>query len=162
MTAELEAAFAAQATVGTRPARAYPLPVYGDDTTLFIKGAPQSGVIPASGVLAFDLDGPKTGYQWTVRRVTVTDSGSAAASMGDAVGWIYAGQPSPGLVLPGNLEWIMPVLPNAATWSADQLILQYGEHLLVQVTGGTSGQGVICSVAYQLYRPGTGRGRVEI
>jgi hypothetical protein len=132
----------------------------------FIKGAPAYGIVPASGVLLLDLDGPKTGYVWTVRRVNVTDGNSFANTMGSAVAQIYAGQMSATLVsqiLPQNVEWAFSTLPNVANFSSDQLVLQYGEHLQVLVTGGTAGETVQASVAYQLYRPDSwARAEVQI
>lgn len=158
MTAEIEAAFAAHAAIGgpgPAPGRARSRTVSADASVLFIKGAPVQQQIPASGVAVFDLDGPKTGYQWTVRRVTVSDAAALGASMGSAIAGVYAGQPSPGLITPGNAEWIFPTVPNVANWGSDQLVLQYGEHLFVQVTGATPNQLVVCSAAYQLYMPAT-------
>jgi hypothetical protein len=165
MTAELEAAFAAQASVGAlRPARAAAVaPLYGDNSVLYIKPAPVMVTVPASGIALFDMDGPKTGYAWTVRRISVSDATLVTNTMGSAQGWVFAGQPSPGLALPGNLEWQFPQLPNSANFSSDQLVCQYGEHLIVMVTGGTVGENIICSVAYQLYRQSaTAGGRPEV
>jgi hypothetical protein len=163
MTAEIEAAFAASASIGTLPPRtSYPRAIDPDLTVRYIKSAPHQKVVPSSGIVSFDMDGPKTGYQWTVRRVAVSDAAALSNSMGTAYCGIYAGQPSELLITPSNLEWIMPVLPNVANFSTDQLVLQYGEHLLVQVTGATPGESVICAVAYQLYTPAGAAGRVEV
>lgn len=144
------------------PAVPAPRVVNPDRLVRFIKSAPVVGAIPVSGLLTFDLDGPKTGYQWTVRRITVSDAGGVTNTMGAAAAYVYAGQAAAGLITPGNLEWIIPTLPNVANFSADQLVLQYGEHLLVQVAGGTSGEAVIVSVAYQLYAPGARSGGVQV
>jgi hypothetical protein len=153
MTAEIEAAFAASATIGRPPpARTY-ASADADRMTRFIKPAPQVLAVPASGIITFDMDGPKTGYQWTVRRIWVSDAAALSSTCAGLCG-IYAGQPTPGLVTPANGEWIMPTLPNASNFGSDELVLQYGEHLLVQVTGATVGQNIICSIAYQLYLPG--------
>lgn len=155
MTAEIEAAFVAAAVVGggRRPAAGGPVTANPDEMVLLIKPPPQQLTVPAGGLVTFDMDGPKTGYQWTVRRIWVSDEGALSTSMGAAVAGIYAGQSSPVLVSPGNGEWIMPTLPNAAMFGSDELVLQYGEHLFVQVTGANVGQSLICSVAYQLYTP---------
>lgn len=160
MTAEIEAAFAAQATVGAlRPPPRPAAVIYGDDSVLYIKSAPVMATVPASGIALFDMDGPKTGYAWTVRRISVTDAALVTNSMGSAQGWVFAGQPSPGLALPGNLEWQFPQLPNSANFSSDQLVCQYGEHLIVMITGATVGENIICSCAYQLYRQAATAGR---
>ena len=164
MTADIEAAFAASASLG-RPPRTGRAPVVivdPDKTIRFIKSAPQQLTVPASGSVTFDMDGPKTGYQWTVRRISVSDEGALANSMGSAQGGVYAGQPSPLLVSPGNLEWIFPTLPNVANFGSDELVLQYGEHLFVQVTGATVGEGIICSIAYQLYMPHVAASDVQV
>jgi hypothetical protein len=110
----------------------------------------------------FDMDGPKTGYQWTGRRVTVCDAVALGNSTGAAVGGVYAGQASPLLLTPGNAEWIFPALPNVANWGSDELVLQYGEHLFVQVTSASPGQNLVCSIAYQLYMPHVAAGDVQV
>jgi hypothetical protein len=133
-----------------------------DASVRFIKSAPQMLTVPASGTVTFDMDGPKTGYMWTVRRIAVTDAAGVANSMGNAAAYVFAGQPVPSLALPGNLEWIISPLPNVANFGSDILNLQYGEHLLVQIQGGTTGENIICSVAYQLYRPTPGMGLVQV
>jgi hypothetical protein len=149
-TAELTAAIGA---LGQRQDDARQRQADLDAAVRFIKSAPQQVTIPASGVVTADMDGPKTGYQWSVRRVTVTDAAAVTNTMGSAVGWLYAGQPSPLLTTPENAEWGMSPLPNMAIFGPGELVLQYGEHLLVQVTGGTAAQKIIISCAYQLYQP---------
>jgi hypothetical protein len=135
-----------------------------DNEPRYIKAPAAYGVVPASGVLTLSLSGPKTGYQWTIRRITITDASVASASVGgSAQGYIYAGAIT-GVtnVQPENLEWIMPVLPNVATFGSDQIVLQYTEHLYCQLTGGTEGQAIKMSVAYQLYRAGGARRQVQV
>lgn len=125
------------------------------DAVRFIKAPAQIGTISAAGALTLDLDGPKTGYQWTVRRVSVSDAVSAPATMSSALGWLYAGVIG-STIVPQNLEWIFPTLPNSAVFSSDEIVLQYGEHLYLVISGGTNGQVVQASVTYQLYpTPGT-------
>jgi hypothetical protein len=130
----------------------------------FVKPPAAYGVVPASGVLTVSLSGPKTGYQWTVRRINVTDAALAYSTLGgQAASYIYAGVISgTANVQPENLEWIMPVLPNVATFGSDEIVLQYGEHLYVQIVNGTSGQAVKITVAYQLYRAGGARRQVQV
>lgn len=166
MTAEIEAAFAASASIGGRQAAAMggarTVVVNPDKTILFIKPPPQQAAVPAAGAVTFDMDGPKTGYQWTVRRITVSDAVALGNSMGAAIGGVYAGQSSPVLITPGNGEWIFPALPNVANFGSDELVLQYGEHLFVQVTGATPGQNLVCSIAYQLYMPHVAAADVQV
>jgi hypothetical protein len=167
MTAEIEAAFAVAAGARAGDPRRFrgPAPVVlvdPDKTIRFIKSAPQQQTVPAAGAITFDMDGPKTGYQWTVRRISVSDEAAVANSMGSAQVSVYAGQPSPQLVSPGNLEWMFPSAPNVANFGSDELVLQYGEHLFVLVTGATVGQGIICSVAYQLYMPHVAAADVQV
>jgi hypothetical protein len=135
---------------------------YADEEELvrFIKAA-NGGVVSAAGTLVVDLDGPKTGYRWTLRRVVISDAAAWANSMGAAVAQVYAGQSS--LVqVPHNVEWAFSVLPNVANFSSEQTVLQYGEHLFVAVTGGTSGQGLVVGVSYQLYADRPGVGQLEV
>lgn len=127
-----------------------------DAATRYIKPPPKQATVSASGVATFGFEGPKTGYVWTVRRITVSDSAAmTTATTGTA--YVYAGISSGSAYLvPDNCEWIITPLPNTANFSSDQLVLQYGEHLYVQITGGTNGQVVKASIAYQLYTPITG------
>jgi hypothetical protein len=149
-TAELTAAIG---TLADRQAAAVQRQADLDAAVRYIKSAPQQAAVPASGIVTVDMDGPKTGYQWSVRRVTIMDAAAVTNSMGSAVGWIYAGQPSPLLATPENAEWGMSPLPNMAMFGPGELVLQYGEHLLVQLTGATVGEKVIVGIAYQLYQP---------
>lgn len=123
-----------------------------DSAVRFIKPPPVLATIGAAGTVTMDMDGPKTGYMWTVRSIAVSDAAALVNSMGSALAFVYAGQPSPLLISPENVEWIMPVLPNVTSGGPGELVLQYGEHLLVQVAGGTPGQAVKCKISYQLYR----------
>ena len=124
-----------------------------DSATRFIKAAKQL-TVSASGVASAGFEGPKTGYVWTVRRITLTDSASVANGV-TGTAWVYAGVSSgSGNLYPENAEWAISPLPNVANFSSDQLILQYGEHLYIQVTGGMSGQVLKSAISYQLYQPG--------
>jgi hypothetical protein len=127
-----------------------------EDITRFVKIPGVQATLSSSGNGTLDLGGPGTGYEWTVRRVTASDAIAWSTSMtGQVV--IYAGQPSGGLITPNNAEWGMPNLPNVAMFGSDQLVVQYGEHLLVQFIGANDAQVVQASAAYQLYRAGSGR-----
>jgi hypothetical protein len=137
--------------------------------TRYVKPPAAFGTVPASGTLILGHRGPPTGYMWTVRRITVTDSASASATCAGSA-WIYAGVISGGasavggpILVPENVEWALPSLPNVANFSADQLVLHYGEHLYVQVVGGTSTQQIKSAIAYQLYQePGSYRREVVV
>lgn len=92
-----------------------------------------------------DFGGPNDGYFWHVRLVTISDSVSWGNSMGAATAQIGIGQEVGGQntqLLPNQVRWPFAVLPNAATFSTWHLTVQRSEHLLVQVLGGTNGQGV--------------------
>jgi hypothetical protein len=123
-----------------------------DAAVRYIKPAPQRVTVGSGGTAIADMDGPKTGFQWSVRGVTVTDAASVASTVAGSA-YIYAGQPSPLLATPENSEWSMQTLPNWASFGPGELVLQYGEHLLVQVAGATAAQVLIVSARYQLYTP---------
>lgn len=118
-----------------------------------------------AGTVGFE--GPKLGYQWVIRRITVSDAASPGNSMGAAVAYVYAGSAAGGAgaaaaIVPSALEWIISPTPNTATWGSDQLVLQYGEHLYIQVLGGTPGQLLVASIAYQLTPVSVLPGRTEV
>jgi hypothetical protein len=128
----------------------------------FIKATASQQTVSAAGVANFGFRGPPTGYMWTVRRIAVSDSAAVTNTLAGTA-YVYAGAITGSAYLePENLEWIISPLPNVADFSSDQLVLQYGEHLYVQLTGGTSGQVVKANVAYQLYRPGARGGSVQV
>jgi hypothetical protein len=132
-----------------------------DSATRYIKPPAAFGTLNGSGDGYFDLGGPNAGYMWTVRRITVVDAASLTANMGGgtAIAGIYAGNIAGAQqVATENLEWIIGGLPNVANFSADQLVLQYGEHLYVQIANATADENVKVSIAYQLYRPAQFRG----
>ena len=123
-----------------------------NQATRFVKSSKQF-TLNGSGVGQVGFEGPKTGYVWTVRRITCTDSAAASTSVAGTA-WIYAGVSAGSDELyPENVEWAISPLPNVANFSSDQLILQYGEHLYIQVTGGNANQVLKSSISYQLYRP---------
>jgi hypothetical protein len=117
----------------------------------------QAGIIPASGSLIIDVslgNGPNLGYQWMVRRASISDGNSYAATMGAAVGQFYVGlQTELATVRPNLVGWPFANLPNTATFGNDEVPILYGQHLLFLVTGGTVGQTVMASAVVQLYRP---------
>jgi hypothetical protein len=132
-----------------------------DQATRFIKASKQL-TVGASGTAQVGFEGPKTGYVWTVRRVTLTGSASVATSV-TGTAWIYAGVSAGSVNLyPENAEWAISPLPNVANFSSDQLVLQYGEHLYIQVTGGSAGQVLKSSISYQLYTPPLGPTMVQV
>jgi hypothetical protein len=164
MTAEISAGAGVGLTVGTMPGLA---PRLGTDPLMagqgrtserldmadrYIKGPPAAATVTAGGLATIVLPGPSLGYQWTVRRVTVSDA-QAITNACPGIAWVYAGTTGT-VLLPQNAEWALNPLPNIANWGSSQLVLQYGESLTVQVTGGTPGQVILASWAYQLYRPG--------
>lgn len=118
----------------------------------WISGRPVTAVVSGAGVATMLLDGPSLGYQWTIRLVVISAVDAMTTAV-QGVGWVYAGTTGSVLV-PGNVRWGMPNLPNIANFGSDELVVQYGEQLPCQVTGGTPGQVVQASYAYQLYRPG--------
>jgi hypothetical protein len=117
----------------------------------------QAGIIPASGSLILDVslgNGPNLGYQWMVRRASISDANNYAATMGAAVGQFYVGlQTEAATVRPNLVGWPFATLPNTATFGNDEVPVLYGQHLLFLVTGGTVGQTVMASALVQLYRP---------
>ena len=123
-----------------------------DQATRFIKSSKEF-TLSGSGVGQVGFDGPKAGYVWTVRRITCTDAAAASTSVAGTA-WIYAGvSAGTGNLYPENVEWAISPLPNVANFSGDQLVLQYGEHLYIQVTGGNDDQVLKSSISYQLYQP---------
>lgn len=120
----------------------------------------QPMTLSGSGAGQVSLGGPNRGYRWTVRRVSVLDAGGLSVSMGAAIAGVYSGVKGTGQVLPPNLEWIISPLPNAATWGTEYLTLEYGEDLVIAITGGNANEAVIVSCAYQLYA--ADRRRLEV
>ena len=132
-----------------------------NSATRFVKSA-QQVTVPVSGIVAACLGGPSLGYAWTVRRISVSDSALLSNTVAGTAG-VYAGTSAGvGLLEPENLEWIITPLPNVAEFSSDQLILQYGESLYVQVAGGTSTQLLKVGLSYQLYKPSTGPSSTQV
>lgn len=160
--AELEIAVGTAAEIGA--GRALPdRQARLDRAVRFIKPPAQLVTVPASGIILASWAGPELGYQWTVRKVTVADAATTSATVG-GVAWVYAGVSTGAAtaILPENLEWVISPLPNVAVFSADQLVLQQGENLYVNITGGTNTQSLKISVQYQLYAAGAIRERVPV
>lgn len=163
MTAEIDAGISAGAalSVGRMPGTGLRPALDGgrysqarlDAADRWISGRPVTAVVGSNGIAVMLLDGPSLGYQWTIRLVVISAVDAMTTAV-QGVGYIYAGTTGGGNLVPGNVRWGMPNLPNIANWGSDQLVLQYGEQLPCQVTGGTPGQVVQASYAYQLYRPG--------
>lgn len=162
MTAETDVSVSASAglAIGRMPAAGLRPGLEGsgysqarlDAADRWISGRPVTGIVGSGGIAVMVLDGPSLGYQWTIRLVTISAVDAMTTAV-QGVGYIYAGTTG-ALLSPANVRWGMPNLPNIANWGSDQLVLQYGEQLACQVTGGTAGQTVMASYAYQLYRPG--------
>ena len=132
-----------------------------NSATRFVKSA-QQVTVPVSGIVAASLGGPSLGYAWTVRRISVSDSALLSNAVAGTAG-VYAGTSAGvGLLEPENLEWIIPPLPNVAEFSSEQLLLQYGESLYVQVAGGTSTQLLKVGLSYQLYKPSAGPSSTQV
>lgn len=130
-------------------------------------GQGQTITLNGSGVGVLGLGGPNMGYQWTLKRLSICAQGanSVATSMGGALGYLFGGTiGSDANVNIGpqgqNYLWVFPVLPNAATFGSDDLVLQYGEEVTVYIAGGIASQQVAISWAYQLYQPGPAARRV--
>ncbi len=108
----------------------------------------------AGGAGIVDLGGPKQGYIWRIRRVSISDAQSFTASMGAAVGQFYEGIPSDAAsaatMRPQLVIWPFASLPNAATFGADEVPLIYPEHLVAVVTGGNANQVLQASARYQI------------
>lgn len=160
--AELEVTIGNAAEVGA--GRAFPdRQERLDRAVRFIKPPPQQVTIPASGIILASFNGPELGYQWTVRKITVADAATTSATVAGTA-WVYAGVSTGGAtaILPSNLEWILNPLPNVAVFSADEVVLQQGENLYVNITGGTNGQNLMIGVQYQLYPAGAVRERTTV
>jgi len=118
-----------------------------------------------AGAGIVDLGGPKQGYMWRVRRVSISDAQSFTASMGAAVGQFYEGIPSDAAnavtMRPQLVIWPFASLPNAATFGADEVPLSYPEHLVAVVTGGTANQVLQASARYQIMSVASQRAAVE-
>lgn len=113
----------------------------------------QQVVLSAAGAGLVDLGGPTAGYMWMVRRVSISDSQSARASMGAAIGDFYTAiaQEVTATVRPQLWSWSFASLPNLATFGDSDFPVQYGEHLTGVIAGGTPGQQVQVSGLLQLY-----------
>jgi len=134
-----------------------------DRAVRFIKPPPRQVTVPASGIISTDFDGPVLGYQWTVRKIWVADAALVSNTV-SGIAAVYAGTTASGAagILPTNLEWLISPLPNVAVFSADQLVLQQGEDLVINITGGTNGQVLVVGCQYQLYPAGAIRERVPV
>lgn len=110
--------------------------------------------LDGSGNGIVDLGGPKQGYMWRVRRVSISDAQSFTASMGAAVAQFYEGIPSDAAnaatMRPQLIIWPFASLPNAATFGSDEVPLVFPEHLVAVVTGGTAAQVLQVSARYQI------------
>jgi hypothetical protein len=128
---------------------------------------PLTSVLQLSGAGAgiVDLGGPKQGYMWRVRRVSISDAQSFTASMGAAVGQFYEGIPSDAAnsatMRPQLVIWPFASLPNAATFGADEVPLIYPEHLVAVVTGGSANQQLQVSARYQIMSVASQRPAIE-
>lgn len=104
------------------------------------QGLPQAGTVPASGPLTLDLGTPQMGRAWSVRRLSVSDSSSAIATVAGAATW-YVGPAA--IPAPGNVAWRLATLPAVERFTGDTLRIKAGEHLICVITGGTAAQGII-------------------
>jgi hypothetical protein len=108
----------------------------------------KSGTIPSSGNLILDFDGPMLGRRWVVRMVTISDSLSFWASMGSAEATLCSGI-SMNTIVPSQVRWPFNSLPNSATFGSDQMWIVPRDHVLLSITGGTSGQNVTSTLWLQ-------------
>ena len=108
----------------------------------------------SSGAAIIDLGGPNLGYEWRVRHCSISDNNAWANSMGSAVGQFYNAinfEAAAVTIRPNHVIWPFAILPNAATFGADEFPVLYGEHVLCLITGGTSAQLVQATVKLHLY-----------
>lgn len=109
-----------------------------------------SGVVPPTGPLVLNLQGPEVGRKWLVRALRVTDAGNVTTAVVGAAAF-YGGQPIPpqaGLASwvpspPTQLIWPFLTLPNAITLSGGAVQVTSTNNLICVVTGGTVGQGIL-------------------
>lgn len=107
-----------------------------------------------SGTAIIDLGGPNLGYEWRVRHCSISDNNNWATSMGNAVGQFYNAlntEPASVTIRPGHCVWPFAILPNSATFGADEFPVTYGEHVLCLVTGGTAAELVQASIKVQQF-----------
>ena len=153
MTAEIEAGAAARldVTLGQLARKIDTLMSVGSDpfdTPQFPTPITKTATATAGGVAQVSLGGPNLGYYWMVRRVSISDAAAWSNTMGSAIGGFYLCRSGATLVpLPQQIAWPFAVLPNVATFSTNHLRIGYGDHLVLYLTGCTSGQ-VIQATAY--------------
>lgn len=113
--------------------------------------APQyaTGTIDSSGNLVLDLGGPQIGRRWVVRMVTFSDAGGFWNSMSSAKVTLAVGQKVSNIVQPQQVRWAFGTTPNTATFGSDQMWIVPRDHVLLSVTGGTSGEGVVATLWIQ-------------
>lgn len=114
--------------------------------------APQfaTGTIPSSGNLILDFGGPQQGRRWVVRMVTYSDAGSFWNSTSGAKFTVCTGlSMGTGIVAPQMVRWASAAGPNCTSFSADQMWIIPNDHVLLSVTGGTSGQNISATLWIQ-------------
>ena len=98
-----------------------------------------SGICPASGTLFFSIGKPELGRLFEVRSLAVGGPTWTAAPGGEGAIVVSAMNPPLDLSLLNLRDVITEAFPQVAFYSSNQVTAQAGEHLIVVITGGTSG-----------------------
>ncbi len=108
-----------------------------------LKTLPASGLMPSSGNLALMFNQkPDQGRMWLVRGLTVGGATWGTSAAGTAEFYVSS---VPGALVAANRDLSTladeaPALPATVTYSNTQVVALGGEHLVVVIVGGTSGQ----------------------
>jgi hypothetical protein len=120
----------------------------------------KSGQVKSDGTLILDFDGPMIGRRWVVRMITISDGGSFWNTMDGSEATVCVGT-NMGSIVPSMVRWPFNSLPNSATFGSDQMWIVPRDHVLLSITGGTSGENITSTIWIQDFAEDNGSVAVE-
>jgi hypothetical protein len=115
-----------------------------------------SGPAPVGGVSVIDLGSPPPGFEWEVRRYFVTGQDATTTLAGSAAVVFIATASdmlTPLDAVDTTATGTITTIPNKGSWTDDQVIVEFGRHLLIRCSG--LGASVPFANAYVIERNST-------
>jgi len=118
--------------------------------TPVIKREAKAGVYPATGNLIIDIGKPELGTYWDVESVAVGGTDFNVTAAGQAGLYVYGANNG---VSPGMINGVdyAATLPNTGFYGFRDIVLNYGDRLIVVIFNGTPGQTYAVSATSTVY-----------
>lgn len=93
------------------------------------------GTAPASGVVTIDIGAPTPGFEWMVKRYSITGIDPVTPIVGTCVVWLGPENATLSQFDPLNFIEATTAIPDVSEWGDDEVVCPHDRHLLFSFSG---------------------------